>query len=130
MSREVSMQFGKPSGIGQNDSQTVKALTPIVTQTSGNTSIESAEAVRYGKVVQFGFNFLFTGTTNAGSNAFVGTVSGIPLPVLPAMGIGYFSNSANIAALDPDGTFTIRVVGGNRTSSATVASVRIVYICE
>jgi len=125
----VSMQFGKPIAAAGGKTVT-EALTPTVTQTSGNTSIEGAEAVRYGNVIQFNFNFLFTGTTNAGSNAFVGTVSGIPLPALPAMGVGYFSNSALIGSVDPDGTMTVRVVGGNRSSSSTVAGVRITYVCN
>lgn len=125
----VSMQFGKPIATAGGKPVT-EALTPTVTKTSGNTSIDSAEAVRYGNVIHFNFNFLFTGTTNAGSNAFVGTVTGIPLPAIPQNGAGFFSNSALIGALDSDGLMTIRVVGGNRSSSQTVASVRFIYVCN
>jgi hypothetical protein len=122
------MQFGSP-GVS-NAPLVTETLSPTVSQTSGNTSIEGAEAVRYGNVVLFNFDFKFTGTTNAGSNCFVGSVSGLPSPALPAQGTGYFSNSALIAALDPDFTFTIRVIGGNRSSSNTKASIRLVYICN
>ena len=125
----VSMQFGKPIAAAGGKPAT-EALTPTVTQTSGNTSIVGAEAVRYGNVILFNFDFKFTGTVNAGSNAFVGSISGLPAPALPAQGTGYFSNSALIAALDPDFTFTIRVVGGNRSSSDTKASIRLLYICN
>ena len=125
---KVAMQFGNSGG--SNAPIATETLSPTVSKTSGNTSIDSAEAVRYGNVIHFNFNFLFTGTTNAGSNAFVGTVSGIPLPAIPQNGAGFFSNSALIGALDSDGIMTIRVVGGNRSSSQTVASVRFIYICN
>lgn len=127
------MQFGKPGSVQQNSNSggySTTILTPTVTKTSGNTSIDSISAVRFGNVVQVLFGFKFTGTVNAGSDAFVGTISDVPLPALDAHGVGYFSNSALVTKIETDGTMTIRIVGGNRSSSNTVALVAVTYVCS
>lgn len=104
-------------------------LTPIVTKTSGNSSIEGSAAVKYGNTIQFQLELMPTATTNAGSNVFVGTLSNIPLPAIPTNGCSYMGSCAFVGSLDPDGTITIRVLAANRASSTTHFHVRWTYIC-
>lgn len=136
MSRTVSMQFGKPGelssggGSGGSGGESTVTLTPTVTKTSGNSSIQGSAAVRYGNVVQFELELRPTGTTNTGSNMFVGTVSNIPLPAIPSNGSGYMGSSAFIAELTTDGDITVRVLAANRASASSNCMVRWTYICN
>lgn len=110
--------------------ETTQTLTPTVTKTSGNSSIQASQAVKCGNIVQFELELRPTGTTNAGSNIFVGTLSDIPLPAIPSNGSGYMGSSAFIGSLDPDGLITIRVLAANRASATTNFMVRWTYICS
>lgn len=105
-------------------------LSPSVTRSSGASEVDEVSAVRYGNIVQLSISLHATGSTNAGSNIFEGSLSGIPLPAVGTSGSGYYGTSTLTGSIETDGTITIRVTAANRASSSNVASVRWTYICN
>lgn len=86
------------------------------TKSSGNWTVLSYNAYRCGNVIHFGIKFKGNGSAvSSGSNGWVGTVSGGPLPVYETKILGFYSGGIcmfNIAT-DGGGTSTIaRVCGG------------------
>ena len=109
---------------------TTQSLTPTITKTSGNSSVDSVSAVRYGNVIQVYAKFISGNAVSTGNNTFVGTLSGIPLPAISVVGASYIGSSALLSGLDPDGSFVIRVLAAQKTASSTSTfGLSWTYIC-
>lgn len=98
----------------------VVELFPTVTRTSGVSSFSSIVAYRDGHTV-FVKLVLNSGNSSVstGSNAFVGTVSGLPLPPEGAIGVSYLNQTAFMCNLSHDGTITVRVTAASKNASTT-----------
>lgn len=101
-----------------------------ITKSSGNSAIINTPSyAKYGKVVSLFFEFKTTSSTSAGNNVFVGTISGIDLPKVNAMGVGYYGSSLMVANLTTSGTITVRVIAASLASSNDAHGVSITYVC-
>lgn len=103
------------------------------TKTSGNWSctIDESIAYRTGNVIQF--DLLFKGNGNAVSgptNAFVGAISGGPLPVTQTIFCGYYNAVAVMGILDTDGSLSVRPLGTITLTSSNRCHLRATYICS
>lgn len=98
----------------------IEPLNPIVTKSEGLASVESVEAYQYGKLIMIFFNFSkASGTVNAGSNAFVGTLSGIPLPLVSGVNVNGFAGSTELSMLiESSGAMRLRVLAAASASGA------------
>ena len=97
---------------------TTKTLTPTITKTSGNSVYVESGASQSGKMVTVYANFLNSGSAvNAGSNSFVGSISGIPLPAVRTTGIGYYGSSIFMSPIETDGSLIIRVLAAQLPST-------------
>ena len=100
--------------------ESVTEITPAVTRTSGVSSFDSGEAWRAGHTVFLRLAFKSgNSSVSTGSNAFVGTLSGVPLPPTGAIGLGYLGSTVLIGNLGSDGALTIRVAGSNKAASSS-----------
>lgn len=110
----------------------------IPSKTSGNWSIGSDDGVyrikayRMGNLIQMTIAFHGNGSAvSSGSNGFVGTISGGPLPVSQITLNGFYSSSILAATLDTDGSITARPFSASCTlSSASRAYLTGTFICE
>lgn len=84
---------------------------PTVTRTSGTATCTASNARRFGNVVVLNLTFYNTEAVPVGGNAFAGTVSGIPLPIVLTTASGYSSSSLLCISLEPNGTMRTRVIG-------------------
>lgn len=106
-----------------------------ITKTSGNWTIVSYNAYRCGNIVHFGIKFKGNGNAvSSGSNGFVGTVSGGPLPVYEAKISGFYSGGwgcFNIANNADGGGCLARVCGGTSItlSSSSAFGLSGTFIC-
>lgn len=105
--------------------------TGTATKSSGNGTMTAVSYSKYGNVVTLTLTFNNSGSaTSAGSNIWVGTISGVSLPKTYGSGSGYFSTSGYMAELDSSGNLTIRVIGGQSAGSNTTARrVTMTYVC-
>ena len=93
-------------------------------KTSGNWTLKEIDVVRSGSVVHMRLAFSGNGNSvSAGSNGFVGTLSGGPLPALSIKLIAYYNNCPIMMNIEPDGSVTARVTATSVTvtSSGTLA---------
>ena len=91
-----------------------------ITKSSGNWSVDSVEAYRYGNIIQATVKFNGNGSSvSAGSNGFVGRITAGPLPVSTVRLVGYYNNCPVMLNVDPDGALTARVTAVNVTVSTT-----------
>ena len=102
------------------------------TKSSGNWScaIDESIAYRTGNVIQF--DLLFKGNGNAVSgptNAFVGAISGGPLPVTQTTFCGYYNAVAVMGILDTDGSVSVRPLGTITLTSSNRCHIRATFIC-
>ena len=110
------------------NSVTESSYTPSVSKTSGASSYDSGAASSYGKVVNLSLTFSVGNTAvAAGSNTFVGTVSGVPLPFDHAVGVGYYSSTCLMANLESNGSLTVRVLAAQKPA-ASVGSFEITFL--
>ena len=79
---------------------------------------------RFGNLVYMKLSFKGNGSTIAGgSNAFTGSITSGPLPVMSARLISYYSNSILVLNIDEAGNMTMRNVGGSlNLSSSNIAN--------
>lgn len=95
-----------------------KALTYTSSKSSGNWYINSITAIRSGSTVSMVVSLKGNGSAvSAGSNAFVGSLSGGPLPALSTRFVTYNASSIITCALEPNGAFTVRVSAASITIS-------------
>ena len=109
----------------------ITSPTVTVTKTSGAWNTSSASCRISGNVAHLVITLAGTGTAvSAGSNAFVGTVSGIA-PIISASLVGYVSSFAIVAQLATDGTLTVRLTGSGSSTlaSGSTATIRGAFIC-
>lgn len=84
--------------------------------------------VKYGKVVQIAINFT-CGATGAGENCIEGTISNTDyLPILGAMGSGYFGSHSLVLLVRADGTFAIRNASPSTVTCTSNTTIRATYI--
>lgn len=90
-----------------------------IAKTSGNWKINDISAVRMGNLVHMRVEMSGNGSSvSAGSNGFVGTLSGGPLPVLSIKLIAFYNNCPIMMNIEPDGALAARVTA----TSVTVTS--------
>ena len=79
---------------------------------------------RFGNLVYMKLSFKGNGSTiNGGANAFTGSITSGPLPVMSARLISYYSNSILVLNIDEAGNMTMRNVGGSlNLSSSNIAN--------
>ena len=83
---------------------------------------------KYGKVVQIAINFT-CGATGAGENCIEGTISNTDyLPILGAMGSGYFGSHSLVLLVRADGTFAIRNASPSTVTCTSNTTIRATYI--
>lgn len=107
-----------------------------LTKTSGNWTVLSYNAFRCGNVVHFGIKFKGNGNAvSSGSNGWVGTVSGGPLPVYEAKITGFYSGGwgcLNIGSATDGGGCLARVCGGTSITLNASSGFGLsgTFICE
>lgn len=90
-----------------------------ITKTSGNANFEEVKAHRCGNVITMQIMLRGAGSTwTAGSNIFVGTVTG-PLPTVAVNGCGYYDNACFIARISNSGGITFRWLVATKNNVAT-----------
>lgn len=100
--------------------ESVIALTPSVSKSSGASSFDSGEAWRAGHTVFLKLAFKSgNSSVSTGNNTFTGTLSGVPLPPTGAIGLGYLGSTVLIGNLSDDGTLIIRVAGAAKAASSS-----------
>lgn len=95
---------------------------------SGAWSMNGSENVykRFGNLVYMKLQFKGNGSSvSGGSNCFTGSITSGDLPIQPARLISYYSNSVLVLSIDPDGSMTLRNIGG----SLALTSSNICNIC-
>ena len=108
-----------------------EALTPTLTKSSGSGALGSAAAYQTGNVVQLKFQLSLSSTVTAGTNAWSGSVSDIPLPVNTVSGVAYFYASCIVARLAADGTLIVRPTGADAaTNSTATTQISIIYLTD
>lgn len=91
-----------------------------LSKTSGNWKLNEIEAVRSGNVIHIRIAMSGNGSSvSAGSNGFVGTLSGGPLPALSIKLIAYYNNCPIMMNIEPDGSVTARVTATSVTVTTT-----------
>ena len=105
------------------------------TRTSGNWSMVGngyTVVYRSGNVIHMSLCFNGNGSSvSSGSNGFVGTMSGGPLPITRAMLFGWFSGSTLMCDVEPDGTITARPYTAACTlSSGSRGYITGTFICS
>ena len=90
--------------------QGVKQLSPTITKTSGCFTVNSVTAYQYGHIVQIYVVFdKQSATGSKGTDVFVGTISGIPLPKVEAIRIaGYSGERMLTLTIKNDGAISVR----------------------
>lgn len=104
--------------------QTTSSSTNI-----GQGTLQSDQkVVKYGKVAQIEITFT-CGATGAGENCIEGTISNTNyLPILGAMGSGYFGSHSLVLLVRSDGTFAIRNASSSTVTCTSNTTIRATYI--
>lgn len=91
-----------------------------ITKTSGNWKVTKIDAVRSGNTIHMRIEMSGNGSSvSAGSNGFVGTLSGGPLPALSVKLIAYYNNCPILMNIEPGGGITARVTATSVTVTTT-----------
>lgn len=94
--------------------------TGIISRSSGAT-LNSSAYYKYGKVVQLRVVITSSGTTNAGSDCFIGTLNNSSLyPTQNISGIGYNGSCGVIMNVQSNGSINCRVIGANLGSGKNI----------
>lgn len=89
-------------------------------KSSGNWKLNEIKALRTGNVIHLRIELSGNGSSvSAGSNGFVGTLSGGPLPALSMKLISYYNNCPIMMNIEPDGSVTARVTATSVTVTTT-----------
>lgn len=114
-----------------NNEIPVIELSPVITRTSGNSSVKEVFAFQYGKVVQIYITFYSGDSVSAGSNSFEGTITGIPKPKANPIGAGFLSTSAMLGYIGKTGVIQVRVLAATKGSSSTnTYGMNFVYVAD
>lgn len=105
--------------------------TPTVSISATTGTLVSAEARRFGQVVQLWIQFRNTASIAAGANVFEGTLNTTGLrPVLASTGAGFFGTHSLVGYLPTTGALVVRNASTTAItiSSAQTASVSFTYL--
>lgn len=126
-----------PDGVSINKTLTLESdlvgplITPTVSITATTGTLVSAEARRFGQVVQLWIQFRNTASIAAGANVFEGTLNTAGLrPVLSSTGAGFFGTHSLVGYLPTTGALVVRNASTTAItiSSAQTASVSFTYL--
>ena len=112
------------------DSMSVNDISSdiTITKSSGNWSVSNIAAVRCGNVVNIAITFKGNGSAvSGGSNGFVGTISGA-VPLVNSIIMTYYGDVIVAAAINTDGSITVRVTNSVTLSSTGETTLRGTYI--
>lgn len=103
-----------------------------LTKSSGNLSVNSLTAYRSGKMVFISLSGTLSAGVSAGSNMFVGTFSGGPLPTIDTCPLAGYAGGLGLAAyVQTDGTLTLRVLGtGTFGGASTTVPANFSFLTE
>lgn len=121
---------GNFDGITVNNADPYQTTTGNLTisKTSGNSTC-TGTYYKYGKIVMVNVAISTTGTTNAGSNIFEGTIDNIT-PAINTMLSGYVGNRAILGGFGADNKFVIRNASTSNISSGSTINIRGTFIVE
>lgn len=105
---------------------TIKKGELIITKTSGNSTATGTYA-KYGKILAINVHLETTGTTNSGSNIFVGKITNFT-PAINGMLVGYLGGRAIIGAFGTDNVLTIRNASSQSANSGASINIRGTFI--
>lgn len=108
----------------------IATVTPTVTKTSGDSSVNACTFTREGRVCQLYLRFQLTANANPGSNVFVGTISGIPMPIWTINAVDYTGVNVYTATLASSGVITIHLSGTATVGSGSAPTFSIVYLTD
>ena len=109
----------------------MEEFTPTVTKTSGNSSLQRISGSRSGNVVTISVSFTNGAQTAAGSNAFDGTISNVPLPVDTANGVGFYAATLFCLTITSTGTFRSRVLlSSGYWGESDSHTLTVTYVCK
>ena len=106
-------------------------ISPTITQTDGNSTLNVTEARKYGDVVTMGFHITITGSVSEGENIWSGTLSDY-LPtayISTASYYGVATPSCGVFRITGSGDINFRLVKGALTSGAEMYC-GVTYITE
>lgn len=107
--------------------------TPTVSISATTGTLVSAEARRFGQMVQLWIQFRNTASIAAGANVFEGTLNTTGLrPVLSSTGAGFFGTHSLVGYLPTTGALVVRNASTTAItiSSSQTASVSFTYLVE
>lgn len=125
---EHALLSSVPSGAVVAKPVQCTSLTPTITQTSGSSSLSSSSFFRSGNVCQLSVRIVLSSAVSSGSNAFVGTVSGIPMPLNYVTAVEYTGRDAYVFTLNTAGNLTVRVTGPDSAQASSSPIGTIVYL--
>ena len=118
-----------PSGAVMATAVPLLTATPTITKTSGNCSLLNTGFAREGRVCQLYLRFrVDSDTTPSSTNIFVGTVSGIPLPVWNAKSVDYTGRDVYIFTLSSTGEVSLHLSGTDTAYTGSTPITSIVYL--
>lgn len=102
--------------------------TPSITKTSGASDVSSSSFRRSGNVCQLSVRLVLSSAVSSGSNAFVGTVSGIPLPINYVTAVEYTGRDVYVFTLNTSGDLTVHVTGPDSAPASSAPTGTFVYL--
>lgn len=111
--------------------KTVETITPTISQTSGNCTMNITTACKCGQVVEMGFHFTITGNISAGEDIYVGTLSDYkPMAYIStASYYGVATPSGAVLRITGAGAIGFRLVTGSLSNGAEMYC-GLTYITE
>ena len=114
-----------------NKEESAYTISPTITQTDGNSTLNVTEARKYGNVVQIGFHITITGNIAEGENIWTGTL-GEYLPtayISTASYYGVATPSCGVFRITGSGDINFRLVKGALSNGAEMFC-GVTYITE
>ena len=130
LSGDIDQVRGRVGALETNTSMVPISYT--IKKTSGAWSCSSVSAYRCGNIVYIYFPFYGSGAkVNAGSNAFVGTLSNGPLPLYAAKNASFISSGSPVLSLSSNGDIVVRITGAAITlGSGTGNGIPVMFATE
>lgn len=121
-------QASVPSGATMATPVPCLSGTPSITKTSGASDVSSSSFRRSGNVCQLSLRLVLSSAVSSGSNAFVGTVSGIPLPINYVTAVEYTGRDVYVFTLNKSGGLTVHVTGPDSAPASSAPTGTFVYL--
>lgn len=106
------------------------SITPTITKTSGNATVNSSAFTREGRVCQLYVRFSLSATASPGDNIFTGTISGIPFPIWTINAVDYTGVDIYTTTLSASGSLTVHLGGTANVGSGSSPTFSIVYLTD